>query len=139
MFFQDKALPFLERNEIGLTERVESSKVIKLLFTETELLGIFICLDFCHTGREQLLMHLDLSLIVVPSMGAATTMGNHVLRERALSTETGARTVVVQQLYPVGSEPNGMIGFLLASPSSPSGTEAHRLATSQQFSSFFLD
>lgn len=140
LFHQDKALLFFERKEEdGKGERIVATDTIRVLHTETELIGIFICLDFCHREREALLSKLDLSLAIVPSMGKESTMKNHILRQRALSTSNGTKSIVLQQVPLDEGRGHGPFGYLLGRQGAKDDVEVADLALDDQFTSFHLD
>jgi hypothetical protein len=140
LFFQDKVLPYFVRKEkYGKEEGIQRSDTIRILCTESELIGIFICLDFCHVDRTTLLSRLDLSLAIVPSMGGEATMWGHIQRGSSLSTLTGTKTVVVQQILSDETEEHGPFGYLLRGPGGKGGVSVADLVVEEQFTSFHLD
>lgn len=140
LFFQDKALPFFERKEkYGKKEGIQETDIIRILCTESELIGIFICLDFCHEERATLLSMLDLSLAIVPSMGGESTMRSHIQRESSLSKRNGTKSVVVQQVLSDEAGEHGPFGYLLGRLSTKGDVAVADLAVDEQFTSFHLD
>jgi hypothetical protein len=92
----DKIEPYFDR-EWG-TEKISPGKTLCVLATEAALIGVAICLDFCELGESNPFAHLDIDLMLVPSMGNDETMDSHQDVAKRISVRFGARTFVVQQV-----------------------------------------
>lgn len=141
LFWFDKCLAYLERGTLsGAAEDIEYGETVQLLLAEDELIVFQICLDFCHVDREALLKACDASLVIVPSMGAGSTIRDHIARAAVLQTANNTRTVVVQQ-RPKQSDASDFpaIGYILPGVTKPRDLSEDDILTSQCFSSFYTE
>lgn len=137
LFSVDKCLRFMFRKE-GSSEDVKPGDTVHLLFTGSELIAFFICLDFCHNERRELIEACDASLVIVPSMGEGATMVAHIRRATELSISRGAQTLVVQQaLIDAKNTGEKTVGYVLPASGSPSKLVHEGLLTSNLFTSFY--
>lgn len=136
LFTQDKGLSFFERKETSPEEAIDDTKTINLLVTERDVIGIFICLDYCHSERLEFLKGLGLSLAIVPSMGGNSTMFAHQQNAKELARATDLETIVVQQVLASECDKVGGSGFVWAHSSR--AREHEPAPTTEQFTTFQL-
>lgn len=105
----------------GSFEDINPGRALTILVAEDRLIGIAICKDFCDDIENDLYHRLGVDVVLVPSMGQASTILAHRRNAKALQSQQGSVTVVVQQVDVVTGtahperEP---IGYSFAEPSS---------------------
>lgn len=139
LFVFDKCVPFMDRPN-GATEAIKYGQGVHLLIADGELIVFFICLDFCHIGRTELVEACDASLAVIPSMGGTTTLNAHLDVAKRINASRGTKTVVVQQKLRVESEvDDDTIGYVLLGSKAPRTLKEAALLTTQIFTTFHTD
>ncbi len=103
-------------------EAIEPGAAISILVMEDRLVAFSICLDFCDDNPPVVYEHLDVDLVLVPSMGGRSTTTSHLRHIPQQQSTHAAQVVVVQQVgvetghpHPAG-EP---LGYSIASPIRP--------------------
>lgn len=108
-----------KRNVFRLGDRpeaIEPGRAVSILVMEDRLVAFGICLDFCEDGPPPLYEHLDVDLIVVPSMGFRSTMASHLRHMPQQHTVHAAQVLVVTGSTAPGEEP---LGYAVLSPVIP--------------------
>ncbi|MGY2811946.1 hypothetical protein [Bradyrhizobium sp. USDA 4506] len=107
------------RDEDGRLEDIVSGEYIPVLITETKLIGLAICRDFCdRASQTSPYLALPVDLFVVPSMGEDSTMTAHLNVAAEVQAKTGALAFVVQQTD-TRQATERELGFVLPMPPSP--------------------
>lgn len=108
-------------------EDIATGCTIPVVVMEDRLVGIAICKDFCDDCKDDVYDALSLDLVLVTSMGYASTAHAHARNAKRLQSQQGAVTFLVQQVpVPIGApdradEPPGYSFALPAGPgASPS-------------------
>ncbi len=120
----------------GLVEDVEVYGKIHILVTDQELIAFAICKDFCDKASAAVpVVSLDVDLVLVPSMGQASTITAHREAADAMKVQFGTRVVVVQQTYPLEKE-GAPVGYVLKALKNPRAAEVVDLAEKLEFTTF---
>jgi len=98
----DKRRPFPYK---GRTEDIRPGNTLPVIVMEDRLIGVAICRDNCDDNATECYRHLPLDLIVVPSMGAESTVEAHERHAKAQRSRQGTVTLVVQQRLAIHGEP----------------------------------
>lgn len=138
IFSFDKCLTYFKRGVAdGPGEDIEHGDSVHLLLAEDELIIFMICLDFCHVDRDALLKACDATLAIVPSMGAESTIRDHLTRAAALQTSNNTRTVVVQQ-HPDPTA-GSALGYILPGAKRPQGIAMDKILAQELFTLFYTE
>ncbi|MET4214213.1 hypothetical protein [Bradyrhizobium sp. LA2.1] len=113
----DKIIPAQDRS--GRFEDIRPGDHIPILVTDTTLVALAVCRDFCDRATIQSpYLGLPVDLFVVPSIGGASTMAAHLNVAAEVKAKTGALTFVVQQTD-FREAANSEFGFVLPMPEAP--------------------
>jgi hypothetical protein len=88
-----------------LTEDIRAGRTLPVIVMEDCLVGIAICRDNCDDSAREGYWVLPLDLVIVPSMGAGSTLDAHERHAVSQRSRQGTVTVVVQQNPAVEGEP----------------------------------
>lgn len=101
----------------GRTEDISAGKTLPVIVMENRLVGIAICRDNCDDNAKEGYGVLPMDLVIVPSMGAGSTVDAHERHAKAQRSRQGTVTVVVQQnLALEGAPAPGPAGFSFVRP-----------------------
>lgn len=89
----------------GRTEDISAGKTLPVIVMEDRLVGIAICRDNCDDNAKEGYGVLPLDLVIVPSMGAGSTVDAHERHAKGQRSRQGTITVVVQQNLAVEGSP----------------------------------
>lgn len=89
----------------GRTEDIRAGRSLPVIVMEDRLIGIAICRDNCDDTAKEGYGVLPLDLIIVPSMGAGSTVDAHERHAKGQRSRQGSITVVVQQNLAVEGAP----------------------------------
>jgi predicted amidohydrolase len=89
----------------GLTEDIGAGRTLPVVVMEDCLVGIAICRDNCDDNAKETYRDLPIDLVIVPSMGAGSTVEAHERHAKGQRSRQGTVTVVVQQNLAVDGEP----------------------------------
>lgn len=81
----------------GLTEDIRAGGTLPVIVMEDRLVGLAICRDNCDDNAREGYGVLPLDLVIVPSMGAGSTVDAHERHAIGQRSRQGTMTVVVQQ------------------------------------------
>ena len=112
----------------GRFERIDPGEKMLVLVTEDRLIGVAICKDFCDDVDNDAYRSLSLDLLLVPSMGRVSTIDAHLRHAKALQSQQGTVSFVVQQvdvLTGTTRDAKEPLGYSFASPGG-SGTASSR-------------
>lgn len=109
---------------LGKREAITPGREVPVIVMEDRLVGVAICRDFCDDCTSDIYAALCLDLLIVPSMGAASTTEAHERHCKTLQSRQGAVSLIVQQ-YPLqAGEPSPPApGYSLIRPEGPAGGE----------------
>ncbi len=112
----------------GLTEDIHAGRKLPVIVMEDSLVGIAICRDNCDDIARETYSDLPLDLVIVPSMGAGSTVEAHERHAKGQRSRQGTVTVVVQQNLAVhGSPPPpGPAAYSFVRPREGKGTPLHQ-------------
>ena len=101
-----------------LTEDIRTGAVLPVIVMEDRLVGIAICRDNCDDVAKETYRDLPLDLVIVPSMGAGSTVEAHERHAKSQRSRQGTVTVVVQQNLVVDGSvpPAGPAAFSFVRP-----------------------
>ncbi|MCA1536148.1 hypothetical protein I6F21_26820 [Bradyrhizobium sp. NBAIM03] len=121
----DKIVP--ARDEKGRLEDIRSGECIPVLITDSQLIGLAICRDFCdRASMTSPYLTLPVDFFAVPSMGEESTMVAHLNVAAEVQAKTGARALVVQQTDArLASQKE--LGYVLPLPPSPASISVNSL------------
>ena len=105
-----------QSDELG-PEGIAAGAEIIVIACDRFLATVAICKDYCGLGTNSPWHKLDVDLLLVPSMGGATTMEGHLTRANQDRIEHGSCAFVVQQ--GVKRRPEDPEGFILHASSKP--------------------
>ena len=88
-----------------LTEDIRTGRSLPVIVMENRLVGIAICRDNCDDNAKEGYGALPLDLLIVPSMGAESTVMAHQRHAQGQRSRQGTVTVVVQQGLAVDGSP----------------------------------
>jgi predicted amidohydrolase len=80
-----------------LDEGIETGAALPVIVMEDRLIGVAICRDNCDDNARETYRDLPLDLVLVPSMGAESTVEAHERHAKAQRSRQGTLTLVVQQ------------------------------------------
>lgn len=98
-------------------EDIEAGTEILVIACDRFLATVAICKDYCGLGSGAPWHRLDVDILLIPSMGGATTMEGHLVRAHQDRIEHGSRAFVVQQ--GVKRTPSDPDGFVLPASDKP--------------------
>lgn len=107
-------------------EAIEPGAVLPVIVMEDRLVGIAICKDFCDDCADPVYRALGLDLVLVPSMGGQSTHDSHERSAKALQSQHGAISFIVQQVPVVtggAREVGEPLGYSFALPVAPGKAE----------------
>lgn len=109
-----------------LTEAIIPGRDLPILVLEDRLVAIAICLDFCEKSGGLLpYHHLDVDLVLVPSMGFRNTTDLHLEQAHTMHVEYDTEVFLVQQTPVVAGEggrsPDDPAGYSALTPSGLNG------------------
>lgn len=81
-------------------EAIRPGGTLTVIVMEDRLVTVAICLDFCDDGDDEVYRRLGVDVVIVPSMGDSKTVSAHQRHAKALQSQHGTVTLVVQQ-HPV--------------------------------------
>jgi predicted amidohydrolase len=119
-----KMLPFID--EEMKAESIELGKKLPVLVTDDQLVTVAICKDFCDLSLSLPYLELDVDLVLVPSMGNEATMKGHQNTAKRMRVLYGARTFIVQQVYPK-EQTYEALGLVLPVPNDPAAAQPEEL------------
>lgn len=92
------------------TEDIELGKTLPLIVTDSAIVSIGICKDFCTTNRKEKAYHaIKVDVVIVPSMGTLSTIIEHKNAANDLRNAVGGRVFVVQQNIPRNDGPGAFV------------------------------
>lgn len=91
------------------SEAIEEARVVEVLVLEQTLIGFGICRDFAEIKPINPFQHLDVDMMIVPSMGNERTARGHSLVAKLMDERFTTRTFVVQQHDDFTKEPLGFV------------------------------
>lgn len=102
----------------GLMEDITPGRFLPVIVMEDRLVGVAICRDNCDDNALEGYRHLPIDLVVVPSMGAESTVDAHERHAKAQRSRQGTVTLVVQQRLAVHGEarPPGTSAYSFVRP-----------------------
>ncbi|TDH58723.1 hypothetical protein E2C06_31030 [Dankookia rubra] len=86
-------------------EAIVRGNELPVLVTGDLVVGLAICKDFCDRAVASPFAELPVDLILVPSMGRASTLAGHLANSEDLRLRTGTIVFVVQQLPVTTADP----------------------------------
>jgi len=128
----DKIVPAQDNS--GRFEDIRPGDHIPILVTDTALIALAVCRDFCDRASvDSPYLRLPVDLFVVPSMGQASTMSAHQNVAAEVQAKTGALTFVVQQTD-IREATERELGFVLPMLGAPASVSAKSLKTKEIWS-----
>ena len=103
-------------DELGPEDIAPGTEIV-VIACDRFLAAVAICKDYCGLGTGAPWHRLDVDILLVPSMGGATTMEGHLTRAAQDRIEHGSRAFVVQQ--GVKRRPEDPDGFVLPASAKP--------------------
>lgn len=128
--FYDKSTPYIDP-ELG-PEDIRLGTTLPIIVTDDLLIGFAICKDFCDLGRVTPYFHMNIDLVLVPSMGDLKTMKGHQNTAKRVQAVFGSRAFVVQQAHP----PKGAKGIILPMLRDPESLPPSKLKQKAQWKSY---
>ena len=100
-------LAFLERaaETFPGKEAIVHGEELPVVVTGDLVVGFAICKDFCDRAIPSPFAELPVDLMLVPSMGQASTLAGHLANAEDLRLRTGTLVFVVQQLPETAADP----------------------------------
>jgi hypothetical protein len=126
----DKSTPYID--PVLGPEDIRLGSKLPIIVTDDLLIGFAICKDFCDLGRVTPYFHMNIDLVLVPSMGDLKTMKGHQNTAKRIQAVFGFRAFVVQQAHP----PTGAIGIILPMLSDPESVAPSKLKQKAQWKSY---
>jgi hypothetical protein len=112
----------------GMMEDIHAGRKLPVIVMEDRLVGIAICRDNCDDTATETYGDLPLDLVIVPSMGAESTVEAHERHAKGQRSRQGTVTVVVQQNLAVDGAPPppGPVAFSFVRPREGDGAPLHQ-------------
>lgn len=121
LFHYDKRRKF--PLDTGEREAIEAGSILPVIVMEDRLVSVAICRDFCDDCADPVYNELGVDLVLVTSLGRESTISAHQRGAKALQSQQGAVTFVVQQVPAVaGHAPAEPPAYSFASPPGPAPT-----------------
>lgn len=96
-------------------EAIVRGDELPILMAGDLVLGFAICKDFCDLAVATPFIEVPVDIVLVPSMGAASTLAGHVANAEGLRQKNGTLVFLVQQHPPGSSDAAAPLGYVLLS------------------------